>query len=509
MSKFSGLFLKKLTFQNKPKINKSNSSKLFSPINSFLIRKINKDEKSNFLISKEIDDYLYSSDNYFSPSSRVAVGKKIKLLDMKTLGIKKPSTIKISIPNQRMSLYKKFFFQITNKENKGDYFNSLKSSMSSTHFSHKEKQQQLNNDKYEIIDNEQLKKIFNKYKTLNIISPKTKSNDYIKVEENNNTNNNINNNINNNTNNDIKNTIKISSINSYIKKNRTRNREVPLGITKSLSLQNKKLEIRQALNSEVENISKNLSKLLNKDENDLLLNQVDCYNLKKELLNEIDVNKPSYDKYGKFNWNINLRKPKYFKGVRNCYINLTKEQNPFWGIVVEKYPKIKELKIKPGTILKNKKFFEKFKKTYFPFINSADYKNFEKLDSLNIKGENLYDVEYNREIRDNKNKKILHKAYIDKGGKVIMKTDINNIFGEKTFYENYNNNNNLLSNNSTRYTNSSNNNSAYNTFTNYLALQLKKYSKNIINLKDLPKSSLANDEINKKTLIKNIILFVI
>ena len=204
------------------------------------------------------------------------------------------------------------------------------------------------------------------------------------------------------------------------------------------------------------------------------------------------------EKYGIYKWNISLRRPKYFEGMRNTYINLTRDQNPFWGIVVEKYPKIKEIKMRPGTLDKNKNFFEKFKKSHSPLINYKDYKNLENLDTLSVKGENLFNIEYNREINNNRSKKKLYKAFVDKGGKVILKTEINNIFGEKTFYENYNSNNLLSSNN----INFKSNNSGYNTFTNKLPFNIKNInnSNSSLNVKFFPNSSSI---INEKILEKN------
>jgi hypothetical protein len=385
----------------------------------------------------------------------------------------------MTIINKKMSIFKKFFNSFLNNNEK---ISNLRSSISSSHFNMKDKQQIIN-DKYEIIDNEQLKKIFNKYKTVKNSSNDNEINKFIQIQDNNSM------------------SINHSNQNKNINENKTKKKEIPFDLSQSLFFQNNKLKERQTLDNKIKNISKHLSKILKKNEKDLLLNKLDNYNFKNELLKDIEFNKPMDEKYGKFKWNLSLRRPKEFEGMRNSYINLTRDENPFWGIVVEKSPKIKELKIKPGTVSKNRAFFEKFKKTYFPMINLADYKNIENLDNLYIKGENLYNIEYNREIKDNKNKKILYKTFVDKGGKVIMKTEINNIFGEMTLCENYSNNNLL----STRYTNSNitNSNSAYNTFTSKLALHIKNYSKSSMNFKNLPNSFSFNEDIKKKTFFKN------
>ena len=484
MSKFkAGLFMNKLLKQSTPKIVKSNSTKSFQPKISYVVRKMNKKEKLSDLISKEINEYLSSPEKYFSPNSKVTIGKKIKLKDMKNIGLESSVVQKKMILNKRLSLSRKFNNAFLNNNEK---IPNLRSSISSSYFNMKDKQQ-INNDKYEIIDNDQLKKIFDKYKTAKNSSNDNEKNYFIQIQDNNST------------------SFNHSNQNKNINENKTKKKEIPFDLSQSLFFQNHKLKERETLDNKIKNISKYLSQKLKKNEKDLLLNKLDNYNFKNELLKDMEFNKPMDEKYGKFKWNISLRRPEQFEGMRNSYINLTRDENPFWGIVVEKYPRIKELKIKPGIVSKNRAFFEKFKKTYFPMINLADYKNIENLDNLYIKGENLYNIEYNREIKDNKNKKILYKTFIDKGGKVIMKTEINNIFGDMTLCENYSNNNLL----STRNTNSNmsnsniNINSAYNTFTSRLALHMRNYSKSSMNFKNLPNSFSFNEDVKKKTFFKN------
>ena len=487
MSQHGKIFMNKLSKQSNLKLTKSNSTKNFFSLHSLIVRKLNQKEKSSNIISKEINEYMNLPEKFFSPNSRVTIGKKIKLKDMKSIGIEIIQK-KIPIPNKRTSLLRKSFnfnnnnINISNNNNNND--NLSRSYLPYGHASNKEKQQQSSNEKYEIIDNEQLKKIFNKYKTFHISFSNDKKNKYKKIKE---------------KNNNKKNNIKInisekSNIidNKKIRNNNSRNIEMPNDIVEYLTFQNNKIKIRQKYDNKFKHISKYISKLINKKENDLLINRIDDYSFKKELLNEIDFNKPPEDKYGIYKWNISLRRPENFEGMRNSYINLTRDQNPFWGIVVEKYPKIKELKLRPGILNKNKIFLEKFKKAHLPLINYKDYKNLENLDSLSVKGKNLFNVEYNREINNNKGKKKLHKTFVDKGGRVILKTEINNIFGDLTFCENYNNN--LLSTNRTNFTST---NSFYNTFRGKLPLE-NNYNKSKVSFKDLPNSSMFNDEILKK-----------
>ena len=64
-----------------------------------------------------------------------------------------------------MSLYRK---QLNFNNNNSD--SASKNYTGFSHYNLKEKQQHSNNEKYEIIDNEQLKKIFNRYKTFHFAS---------------------------------------------------------------------------------------------------------------------------------------------------------------------------------------------------------------------------------------------------------------------------------------------------------------------------------------------------
>ena len=185
MSKFmAGLFMNKFQKKSSPKMVKSNSTKLFQPKISYVVRKMNEKELSSDLISKEINEYLSSPEKYFSPNSKVTIGKKIKLKDMNKIGIE-PVVVpkKMTIINKKMSIFKKFFNSFLNNNEK---ISNLRSSISSSHFNMKDKQQIIN-DKYIIIDNEQLKKIFNKYKTVknSFNSNDNEKNNFIQIQDNN------------------------------------------------------------------------------------------------------------------------------------------------------------------------------------------------------------------------------------------------------------------------------------------------------------------------------------
>ena len=110
----------------------------------------------------------------------------------------------------------------------------------------------------------------------------------------------------------------------------------------------------------------------------------------------------------------------------------------------------KELSVKPGYNL-NQKEFLKFSKDIKlgNLSNDNNVKGIKNLDDLNVVGNNLLELEYKREM-STKGRKILHKAFIE-NGKAILNQDINDVFGEKTLYKNYENDNKQRYNNYLKY----------------------------------------------------------
>ena len=377
------------------------------------VRKMNKAEKSNKEISKEINEYFYSPEKYFQKNSPVTVGKKIYLLDMDDQRLRRGNKLKTE-----KKITPHFFNNLTNFSNKMKIYNNYIKNMSDKM---KGKINYLKmTSKFEIIDNDKLKMIFDSYKIKNhkddSINDKSQNSNMSDI---------------------YKNSLKDKN-NFSKKKNSTFCAEnVPKEVRKILSLQNKKLNLQKLSEKENSRISKYLSKRLNTTQNSLLLNNVDSFRYKKEVINEIENNKPLDEKYGKFEWNISLRRPDHFQGVRDSYINLKDNRfMPFWSVVVERSPKIKELSIRPRqTFTENN---ENRKQNYsLSFGNKNQYyKTVDNLGDLSVEGRNLYNLEYKREIIDSTNRKILHKGFFD-NGKIISKTEINNLYGHNTFYRNY------------------------------------------------------------------------
>ena len=417
---------KGINFQRKRKFSfekKQNSMRRFDIQRILSVRKMNRAEKNNKDISKEIDEYFFSPEKYFQKNSPVTVGKKIYLMDMNDPRLRRGKKLKTE-----KKIAKNLFNNLANYNNamtlsKND--NTLLNGSSMYNLKGKENQNHLDmSSKFEIIDNNRLKMIFNSYKIkdnkANSIDDKSESS-LSEIYRNQKTENNI------------------KYKNKYINPSSSMD-DVPKDIKQSLNLQSRKLNLQKLSEKNRIWMSRYLSKKIKKPQNNLLLNRIDSYRFKREVINEIENNKPIEEHYGKYKWNISLRRPDNFQGVRDSYINLKGDGFiPFWSVVIERSPKQKELCIKPKYTLTNNEINEFRKQTNR--VNSGNknqyFKTVENLEDLSIEGKNLYNLEYKREIIDSNKKKILHKVFVE-NGKAISSLDINNLYGNDTFYKDYN-----------------------------------------------------------------------
>ena len=402
------------TEESKSSFDNINTISNINPINSqetikncLFIRPLSTFERNDKRLNNIIRSSFEDPSQFFAINSPVQIGTRIRLEKMDLLSSKDKNKKLYSMrtPTKKINISAKISVTDTSK--------SL--------YTIKEKSTQKNNLMLnkEIIDNNNLKKIFENYKA------KIMDNKNLRKNESS-----FSRNIKDINNND--------SIYNLSKVNTLNNEEtIPYELFKSLDYQNKRINDELNYLRQKKNISKKLSKKLNKNEEDLLFNKVDLFKYKKEILS--GLNKERLPE--KFRWNISLRLPPNFKGKREYHVNVNSERNPFWGVVVERYPNNKELAVKPGYNLKQKEFV-KFSKD-MNNINKNKNKNnvnaIKNLDDLNVVGNDLLDMEFKREM-STKGRKILHKAFIE-NGKAILNQDINTAFGEKTLYKNYDNDN--------------------------------------------------------------------
>ena len=350
---------------------------------TFLIRKIKENESNTEKFMKEYDNYFYNPETYFSSNSPVRLGKKPEITD-----------ISLDLKNK-------------NKNNKRNNLNistaSRKKSIASKFSKDRDKfgNYLIDHNKFELIDNKRLYSIFNLFKE--------------KIDYNRKNN------------------------KSYYKSNNN----LPLNISLPLNNQQKYI-LNQKNNNKKNKIMINyISKKIHKDKEDLIMNKVDNFLYKKEIINKIDNNNKIYEPNMRYKWTTSLRNPDKLKGVRKTLVNINNDKNPFWGFLVEKSANMRQTSVKPGVNL-NRNLMNFIKKAKsLKDIDDNNINNMKYLDEISVKGENLFDIEYNREM-SSKKRKILHKAFVE-NGKVVLNTDINNLFGKETFYKNYEKNKNYFS----------------------------------------------------------------
>jgi len=362
------------------------------------IKKIDKENINLKEINQKINNYFENPDGYFSDNNSIFIGKRIHLNDIKSsLNLTKDKPI-IRNLKKISSMKSNLTRSTTNTYRKGINFKSLNDTES------------LKNYK-EIIDNKKLKMLFENFN----------------IEKNNN--------------------LKSKRNNIFSNSNNETYNNLPFKLKMKLNDQTHYLKIKSDLEIKNNRFSKILSKKIKKDPKDLLMNRIDIFRLKRQIYNDIENNLPIEEKYGKHKWTISLRRPENFKGERDAYVNLGSDKKPLWSIVREKFPIINELCIKPGYNLNYKDYTEFKKNQFLPSSSFKNIKTVENLDELKIDGEDLYNIEYNREM-SLKGKKIFYKGFYDNGN-IIMNKDIEDYYPNKTLYKNYKeyNNNNNSSNN--------------------------------------------------------------
>ena len=379
----------------------------------------------NRKIKSEVSDFFYSPDKYFDADSHVSINKKISLKKIfplenmdhqnKTNHNNTKMSVKLSRNNSRITSSLKERYTSSNNIN----INNIKENQSIR-------------KNFEVIDNEKLKNIFKSFKQS--MNMKNENQNILSDQ-------NINN-------------------NEYLNGNSNSNLTIPRQLSFNLNVQNRRLRSKKCLDRQTRNISKFLSRKLHKNESDLLFNSVHLYRFKREIMDNNDENDKKNQKFTEqnclFKWVSSLRRPKNYQGKIESYINVSNENNPLWSLVVEKYPKMKEMSVKSGYNLNNKDFNDFKRKRNLSSANSSKLRSVENLDKINIRGQKLFNVEYNREMSNNISK-ILHKVFID-NGKVILYKDVNDLFGNETIYKNYDFHNNNESSYANRSLNNMNSN---------------------------------------------------
>lgn len=334
------------------------------------------DVNSSTEINNSINNYFFNPSFYFSNDSPIQVGKKHEITDISEIRIKKVK--RSTLLNNSSSLKSKSYITKTEKEKE------------------KERISVLDKNKFELLDNKKLKNVFDSFKDK----------------------------------------INLKKKEAYLKYN---NSDLPLNINVSLRYQQDSMHKMKLNKINKENLERYLTKKSKKNKSDLLFNKIDNYLYKKEIFKNIENKKIISENNSRKDWILSLRRPIKLKGIRRSIININTDKYPFWGYFIEKENELKVTSVKPGINLNSdyiKKVLNKARTTNS--LNEKNIKKLKNLDELKIEGNDLLDIEYKREMGSQK-KKILHKAFLD-NGRIIFKTDINNVFGKQTFYKNYDKN---------------------------------------------------------------------
>ena len=215
-----------------------------------------------------------------------------------------------------------------------------------------------------------------------------------------------------------------NSLNTYfqnIKERTLRNKKyendivnLPTPIKKQLINQQKNLSEQKREENSIKKMENYLIKKTNKKRENLLLKNYDSFQIKKGILRNIEEKEPLELKMGDNNWYFNLRRPKNFKGIRDVYINIRTNENPFWGRFFETCPKnimrSRKPKIHSNDIILNLE-----KNPYLPKIlnGNSTVNEIKKMENLEIKGKNLLDFETTLELSSPGRKKIYNRDQLE------------------------------------------------------------------------------------------------
>lgn len=342
---------------------------------AFFIKKIDINKSKE--IKSTINNYFFNPSTYFSADSPIRLGKKPEVTDNSYLRSKKAKRLtNLNMSNSsRSKIYTK-----TEKEKEKE----------------KGANQFLDSNKYELIDNKKLKDVFDSFK--NRINNEKKK--------------------------------------QYLKYN---NSDLPLNINMSLRNQHESLLKLNKNKINKELLEKILLKKSKKNKEDLISNKIDNYLYKQEIFKNIESKKVMSENNSRKDWELSLRRPVKIDGIRRSIININTDKYPFYSFIIEKSNDLKVTSVKPGINL-NTNYIKKAIKTAktYSSLNDIKINKLKNLYELKIKGDDIFNIEFNREM-NSKKKKILHKAFID-NGRIILSTEINRVFGKQTFYKNYDKN---------------------------------------------------------------------
>lgn len=241
---------------------------------------------------------------------------------------------------------------------------------------------------------------------------------------------------------------------------------LPTNIQKNLRYQQNSLNNKKNNDNHVRSLSNYLISKTKKDQKQLLLNTINEFQIKRGIIKTIDNSVPFDKKYGVYNWNVSLRRPKNFVGTRTSMINIGTNSNPFWAIIREKNPSENEFVVKTeGNSYKNN--IQKYKKLrlstdsnnkmitgdqltvnnyYYNTVATSSINDQKKIDILNdintlsLCGKNLLNLEYDSAL-NMKGKILLKKKDVSNSN-----NNVTQLLHEKYYHETNNSDETIIEN---------------------------------------------------------------
>ena len=203
-------------------------------------------------------------------------------------------------------------------------------------------------------------------------------------------------------------------------------------IKTNLNKQEKALRYKEKYNQIFSNLEESISKAITRDMKNnkknselqfyqtanLFKNSINNYRKKLENLKLKGKNKKKNLILNNHirNWEMSLRNPKNFSGLRKGYLNISSDKRPIWIMATEKSATEEEKIINPNVndlnppSLLKQKFMKTQNKTFYSGMRNKMI-NLERFNGLQIKGKNLIDLEEKQAKGYHGNIKILDIKY--------------------------------------------------------------------------------------------------
>ena len=173
-------------------------------------------------------------------------------------------------------------------------------------------------------------------------------------------------------------------------------------IKKKYFSQEKKLKFSQNKRTNTQKYLKYLSKKCKKKENELLINNIEDFRLKKQLMEYIENNKILAERFGNNYWLFSLRRLDKNDFTRVNYVNIGNNDREIWKRYIDYPDRDVELTNDPFNQTKNKNTIQfNFKKVFKNKINKLPDIN--KFNDIKIEGKNLATKEYKDIVEFTKN----------------------------------------------------------------------------------------------------------